>query len=177
MLVQGCRFVARATALTAVLGGGYIGCTGLRDHEWTQAVAGTTALILGVLVGSVLLIRYWLARHSVMMRKDLESLATERRALEDTARLVERQTAVNQLRINGVQKRLDQTLDELSSERGKSLMLQRELRDLTEEHNLLIQETLQAGADRFAQRGKARGNAQPPTRHRATAARGDHDRV
>ncbi|WNO67444.1 hypothetical protein RPQ02_28345 [Streptomyces sp. AM2-3-1] len=115
------------------------------------------------------------------MRRDLESLATERRAVEDTARLVERQTATNQLRIEGIQKRLDDALNELSRERGGRIAAQRELRELTEEYNLLIQETLQAGADRFASRAKTRGDTRTPARQRAritnTAARGDHDRV
>ncbi|MFB7312597.1 hypothetical protein [Streptomyces sp. NPDC056192] len=48
-------------------------------------------------------------------------------------------------------------------------------------HTLLIQETLQSAADRFASRSKTRGDAQTHVRQRAritnTAARGDHDRI
>ncbi|MET8406031.1 hypothetical protein [Streptomyces sp900116325] len=128
----------------AILSCSHVGCAGLRDRERTRAVGGTPH-ILGVLVVSVLLMRHWFARHNAMMRNDLERLATERRALEHTAYLVERQTAVNQQRIDGIRERLCQTLDDLSAEHGKRLIVERERRELTEEYNLLIQETLLAG--------------------------------
>lgn len=185
MLVQRRRFTGQLVVIATTLGtsiyGGSVGISGLRHGNWIRAVGGTTVLTIGAIFSAVLLIRGWLVRHSASMRSDLETLATERRAVEDTARLVERQTATNQLRIESIQKRLDDTLDELSRERGQRIAVQRELRELTEEHNLLIQETLQAGADRFVRRSKARGDTQTPTRQRAripnTAARGDHDRV
>ncbi|MFF1834138.1 hypothetical protein ACFVXE_08025 [Streptomyces sp. NPDC058231] len=160
--------------------GGCLGAHGLRHHNWMHAVGGTTAVTIAALVAGILVIRRWLIQHNVTMRRDLESLATERRLVEDIARQVERQTATNQLRIESIQKRLDETLNQLSAERGQHAVTQRELREVTEEYNLLIQETLQSSADRFTRGPQIRGLTGVPSRQRAripNTARGEHDRA
>ncbi|MFJ2882372.1 MULTISPECIES: hypothetical protein [unclassified Streptomyces] len=173
------RIAFRAITAAATIYGAHIGLDGLREHDWIRAVGGTTALTIGALTGTALLIRRWLVQHSVTVRHDLERLATERRAVEGAARSVERQKEITQIRILGVERRLDETLTQLSQERGLRLAAQRELKELVEEHNRLIQETLQAGYDRFAKRPERGAPGGTAARQRAhlpgAAARGDHE--
>lgn len=184
MLIQRCRItgqvIVRAITLGVTVYGGYLGAAGLCHRDWIQAVGGTTLLTIGAILGAVLVIRRWLTQHGATIRSDLEALSTERSALEARARLIERQTETNQLRIESAQRRVDDVLSQLSRERGLRLAAERKLRDLAEDHNTLIKETLQAGADRFARRASTPGSTpQAPARLRAhipiTAARGDHE--
>ncbi|MFF5422318.1 hypothetical protein [Streptomyces misionensis] len=181
-MLERCRafggIVFRALAAGATVYGGHIGIVGLRSHDWIRAVGGTTALTIGTLIGIALLIRRWVVQHSTTVRRDLERVTAERRAMEITARVVERQTEINQIRILGVERRLDETLNELSRERGRRLKAERELAELADEYNQLVRETLQAGYDRFAkpaERSTTGSPARQRTRLPDVAARGDHE--
>ncbi|MFD8820847.1 hypothetical protein ACFV1C_00510 [Streptomyces sp. NPDC059605] len=182
-MLERCRafggIVFRTITAGATIYGGHVGIVGLRSHDWIRAVGGTTALTIGTLIGIALLIRRWVVQHSETVRRDLERVAAERRAMETTARVVERQTEINQIRILGVERRLDETLNELSRERGQRLKAERELTELADEYNQLVRETLQAGYDRFAkpaERSTTSGSsARQRTRLPDVAARGDHE--
>ncbi|MFJ6014543.1 hypothetical protein [Streptomyces sp. NPDC092952] len=175
-----CRIAGKLAFRTAVVGvtvyGGYVGISGLRTRDWILAVGGTTALTIGALIGTALLIRGWLIEHSSSVRRDLEVLAAERRALDAASRVVAREKEVTQMRILGVERRLDETLTALTAERREHAATRNELKELTDEHNALIRETLQAGFDRFAQPTEApSAGARQRARFPGAAARGDHE--
>lgn len=179
MLVHGWLVAVRVATLSTVLGGGYLGAAGLRERDWARTVGGAAILMLGALAAALILVRHWLARHDAKMQRDLGTLAEERRAIEVAKRRLEREAHTTQLRIESAQARLDQTLNDLWAERRLRLAAQKELRELTEDHNLLIQETLQTSADLFARRHRDRGAAavRRLTRVPDAAARGEHDRI
>lgn len=83
-----------------------------------------------------------------------------------------------QLRINSISKRLDDTYTALSQERARRIAVEREFRELTEEYNGLVQETLQERAETFSPQPRGQKVASI-TRMRlitpAPVARGDHD--
>lgn len=182
MLVRECRTIAWTAAVTGTVTGAvagvWLGATGVYRHTWVQALTGTTMLTLSAVVGAVLVMQHLFAHHARSLRADLDHIEEQRRLLEVRENRVDRKADITQLRILGISQRLDETYTALAAERRQRGIVQRELRELTDEYNGLVQETLQARAETFNTRTReqsvvsiSRARVKAP----APVARGEHD--
>ncbi|MBK3625450.1 hypothetical protein JHN59_11450 [Streptomyces sp. MBT49] len=127
---------------------------------WLPFACATTILL------SVM--RRWLTQHEQRRTHDVsqlvahhqqqqDDLAARERAVRTRERLLDRQQAVNSLRLRSAWKRADLISSEARQLRHRCEELETELREVTADYNELVSETLKARSEAFTR--KASGTA------------------
>ena len=147
-------------------GGGLLFAVGWHDGVWAPALGGITVFLVSSLYVALCYGLRALASNDAGVRSQLAAItAAEARLAAHRAELAAdmeswqhaqqtqiQETALAQQRLSGLAQLLDDTRQALEQERAEKAQLQQELDDLSTEHNLLIQETLQERNAAFAER-------------------------
>lgn len=144
-------------------GGGLFFVLGWHDGVWAPALGGVTLFLVSCLYIALCYGMKALNCNDAGVRAQLDSLAeAEARLAAHRAELAAdmeswrnaqqiqvQETMLAQHRLSGLAQLLDDTRQALAIERATREAAQQELADLSEEHNLLIQEVMQQRNDRF----------------------------